>query len=244
MPAQELALEAPGPLEPLAVQDLPTGVRAQGDAAVAAEIAPASSPVPSVVLATLELRTDVGPDPTAGQSATAPLTTASVPAPEKRAETAGGPAVTVDHTLPAMVSMAMLPPTDAASPASDTAHPIWIDGAAICPRDWVSADDAGAFQDRLRDCARTGELIASVENEDLFALEEAAAEQAETLAALPRIPLPRPEPPADWKPAKPVRTSRSSSSWPAEPPPNCAAGQRAKWHFVDRKAGTKEWYCR
>jgi hypothetical protein len=32
--------------------------------------------------------------------------------------------------------------------------------------------------------------------------------------------------------------------WPDEPPPNCGAGKRAKWHFVDRKAGTKEWYCR
>jgi hypothetical protein len=59
--------------------------------------------------------------------------------------------------------------------------------------------------------------------------------------------LPRPEPPADFEPSNPhktVQVSNRNSSWPAEPPPNCAAGQRAKWRFVDRSAGTKEWYCR
>jgi len=42
---------------------------------------------------------------------------------------------------------------------------------------------------------------------------------------------------------KRVRVSRASSDWPAAPPPNCG-GKHAKWRFVDRKAGTKEWYCR
>ena len=74
------------------------------------------------------------------------------------------------------------------------------------------------------------------------------SEHAQELAALmPRIPVARPEPPADFKPAQPHTrrvSSRSSSSWPDEPPPNCAAGQRAKWRFVDRQAGKKAWYCK
>jgi hypothetical protein len=90
-------------------------------------------------------------------------------------------------------------------------------------------------------------LISPVASNDQEMLEEAAASHATQLAALPRIPLARPEPPADFKPSKPraTRVSRNQpSSWPDEPPPNCAAGQHAKWRFVDRRAGTKEWYCK
>ena len=43
---------------------------------------------------------------------------------------------------------------------------------------------------------------------------------------------------------KPTRVARKSSDWPDAPPPDCAAGKRAKWRFVNRSSGTKEWYCR
>ena len=67
---------------------------------------------------------------------------------------------------------------------------------------------------------------------------------AETVAALlPRVPMPRPEVVPEVKPA-PVRTRNRNSSWPSGPPPKCTAGQHAKWRFTDRKADTKEWYCR
>jgi hypothetical protein len=58
---------------------------------------------------------------------------------------------------------------------------------------------------------------------------------------LPRIPAPRP----DVVPViKPPRVSRASSGSALGPPPNCPAGQRAKWRYVDRKTGTRAWYCR
>jgi hypothetical protein len=119
----------------------------------------------------------------------------------------------------------------------------WQDGASTCPRDWVAPGGTDTAGDATRDCAPTEELIASVASAE-SALEALAAEHAETLAALlPRVPLPRPDVVPDIK-RTPVRTANRNSSWPAGPPPNCTAGQRAKWRFTDRKAGTKEWYCR
>jgi hypothetical protein len=92
------------------------------------------------------------------------------------------------------------------------------------------------------DCAATTELIASVADGDQSAIKEAAADLAESLAMLaPRIPSARP----DVVPTiRKVRVARASSSWPDASPPNCGAGKHAKWRFTDRKAGTKEWYCR
>ena len=79
------------------------------------------------------------------------------------------------------------------------------------------------------------------------ALEDAAAEQAQVLAALPRVPLARPDPPSNFKPSKPhkarVVRAKLNASWPDEPPPACP-GQHARWRYVDRKSGAKEWYCR
>ncbi len=168
----------------------------------------------------------------------APLTTASVPDPEA-AKAIGGPMIAV-HDAPATIPVATLASADETGLVSDTVPSIWTSSAAICPRDWVSAAQAEGSELGSADCAATAELIASVADADQTELEEAAAEHAQNLALAPRIPLPRP----DIVPVvKPVRVSRSSS-WPAEPPPNCGAGQHAKWHFVDRKAGTKEWYCK
>jgi hypothetical protein len=84
-------------------------------------------------------------------------------------------------------------------------------------------------------------MIQPPDAESQTALEEAAARQLEELGiVVPRIPLPRPDPPPQ------VRTTRRAarnSAWPAEPPPNCGM-KHAYWRFVDRKAGTKEWYCK
>ena len=90
-------------------------------------------------------------------------------------------------------------------------------------------------------CETLVTLIDPVEEDEQSAIEEAAVEQATALGmAFARIPLPRPDPP----PARPRRTSsRANLEWPAEPPPNCGT-KHAYWRFVDRRAGTKEWYCK
>jgi hypothetical protein len=85
-------------------------------------------------------------------------------------------------------------------------------------------------------------MIQPPDSESQAALEEAAARQLEELGlAVARIPLPRPDPPPQVR-STPRRTVRNSD-WPAEPPPNCGT-KHAYWRFVDRKAGTKEWYCK
>lgn len=132
-----------------------------------------------------------------------------------------------------------------AAPAEDEASERfdWATGAEECLRDWLQAEQGS---DGGSNCTTTDVLIAAIEENEQPALQEAATEQAELLALLAPLPRPRPEPPADFKPSNPHTTrvsSNRSSSWPSEPPPACP-GQHAKWRFVDRKAGTKEWYCR
>jgi hypothetical protein len=150
---------------------------------------------------------------------------------------------------PAEIKLASLQPMTAPeaegdAPDADAADGFeWPTGAEECLRDWLPAEHADAASS---DCTTTDVLIAAVEASEQPALAEAATEHAELLAALPPLPRPRPEPPADFKPSNPHATRVSSnrnSSWPPEPPPACP-GQHAKWRFVDRKAGTKEWYCR
>jgi hypothetical protein len=121
---------------------------------------------------------------------------------------------------------------------ADGRSSIWPE-TATCPRDWVSN---GTAPGTGGGCPAATEIVASAATGDQSAIEEAAALRAASLQAMaPRIPVPRP----DVVPVrKPVRVARASSGWPSAPPPNCAAGQHAKWRFVDRKSGSKEWYCR
>lgn len=146
---------------------------------------------------------------------------------------------------PVSISVAALPKTEPAT-ETDADAPIWNDDADACPRDWVAAYDAKNSGGSSLDCAPAADLVASVAEGDQSLLEEAAAEQAEILAALAPIPRARPEPPADFKPSNPhtTRKTRLSMDWPDEPPPNCGSGKRAKWRFTDRRTGAKEWYCR
>lgn len=214
---------------------------------------------------------DLRRGPASPEAATAsPVTTASVLAtyaapapaptpPEPASLTAAGPAAA------ARVPIAELTVPDDASetPAAAEAPPAGevrsavsavrgtevmpVVAAAVesegCVRDWIAAEGG---EEPGADCVAIAALIPPVAEDAREALEAAAAEHAELLASLPRIPQARPEPPPDFKPEKPrpQRVSARRSDWPADPPPNCGAGKHAKWRFVDRAANTKEWYCR
>jgi hypothetical protein len=180
-------------------------------------------------------------EPQAAEDAS-PSTTASV---------ASGPEVLASlapdavHEPAAAISISPLRRQDPLAGSSERSS--WPSDAANCSRDWVEAE--GSRDDGDADCASLDTLFAAVAPEEQSALEDAAAEMATTvIAALPRVPLPRPEPPADFKPSKPhkktVRVNSQNPNWPPEPPPNCGAGKHAKWRFSDRKSGAKEWYCR
>ena len=185
-----------------------------------------------------ELRNGITPAPPTSETATTSSVASSPEALSSLApEASDQPA--------AAISLSALRSSDMQAAAADPDRFDWPDGAATCPRDWVEAE--GSRDAGNPDCTSTDSLLVSLAEDEQSALEEAAAEVATVLASLPRIPLPRPEPPADFEPSNPhktVRVNRQNSSWPPDPPPNCAAGQRARWRFVDRGAGTKEWYCR
>jgi hypothetical protein len=196
-------------------------------------------PAPPPAL-TSELRNGTTPASPTSEVAT----TASVSA---SAEAMASLSPNADEGPAAEISLSTLRPSDMPQAATSADNFAWLDGAATCPRDWVEAEEGSRSDDAAPDCMTTVSLFAPIAEGDQAALEDAAVEQATILASLPRVPQPRPEPPADFKPSNPhatVRVNSRNSSWPPEPPPNCAAGQRAKWRFVDRKAGTKEWYCR
>lgn len=147
-----------------------------------------------------------------------------------------------------------------AGEAEGDAEELWATEAIECPRDWFAGAGASAGEGSAECAATEVALVAApaapveaaaedplrgtldlapqdaVETHD--ALESALATQALKLAGfVARVPKPRPDPP--------VRrvSSRQPSSWPSEPPPNCGK-LHAYWRFTDRKAGTKEWYCR
>ena len=143
-------------------------------------------------------------------------------------------------TPPSVIDRAA-PPAETALPdpsTPDTDAP--LADAEACPRDWVTGE-AGDGAPVPAGCEPIVALIDPVEEEEQSAIEEAALEQATALGVVfARIPLPRPDPP----PSRPRRTaSRANLDWPAAPPPNCGT-KHAYWRFVDRDAGTKEWYCK
>ena len=219
--------------------DAPAVMAAVQDPSSAAAIEqPTASDAEAPATLTSELRSETPTAPPVSEVASTASVAPSAPAMASLSPHANdGPA--------AEISLSALRPTDLAPAASDRDRFAWPNGAANCPRDWVEAE--GSRDDASADCTSTDVLIASIADDEHPALEEAAAAEATVLALLPRIPLPRPEPPADFKPSNPhqtVRVNSRNSSWPPDPPPNCAAGQHAKWRFVDRRAGTKEWYCR
>lgn len=250
---------APAPIEP-APPELVKAVAVENPDPPAPSIEP---PAPSHEPAVADLRTGTMPAPAV--DASAPFTTSSVPAPTAPVASEANPVLAVSAfastapsgdaspatalATPAEMSLTTLgafdaPPNDA-NEADDAPSP-WPEDAANCPRDWVAPDATESSSGSAMDCAATTELIASVET-DPGALEEAAAQHAEILATLPRVPLARPEPPAGFKPSNPhatLRVNSRNSSWPPGPPPNCGAGKRAKWHYVNRNSGAKEWYCR
>jgi hypothetical protein len=137
---------------------------------------------------------------------------------------------------PADVATAEPAPAEGASESSSLpAAP-----AVECPRDWIGNDGAATTSGSSQGCRELAALLTEAQSDDQAALESAASERAEELAALlPRIPQPRPEPPA-----RPIRRTGSVDlSWPDEPPPNCGS-KRARWRFTDAERTQKEWFCR
>jgi hypothetical protein len=148
---------------------------------------------------------------------------------------------------------------------------VWGKGAIECPRDWIKVSDTGPDGSRELHCRSSAALAPpplppSTDNADVMdnsdvavadatqpaagdgvdeALQSAAASHALELAGfVARVPLPRPDPPkVSTVSAVSTASSRSATSWPDKPPPNCGS-KHAYWHFVDRAAGTKEWYCK
>jgi len=169
--------------------------------------------------------------------AASPLTTASVQAQADPAGLSPQIAAATKDSATSLDPLSAPAPKPVAAPAAGSSDSAWTDSAANCPRDWLAGDAEG----KTGTCTPVAEMIAAIPETSQSAIEEAATDQAESLSMVPRVPLPRPD---EVPEIKPVRVSRASSGSGLGPPPNCPAGQHAKWHYVDRKAGTREWYCR
>lgn len=142
---------------------------------------------------------------------------------------------------PTTGTVAAVPQPADATPV-ETGSP-WAEEAMNCARDWMKVHGSGNAGDaaECREAAPLLPELAALET-DQRALDEAAMLQASEMAGLqfaPRIPMARPDPP----PVRKKTARRANASWPADPPPNCGE-KHAYWRFVDRKAGTKEWYCK
>jgi hypothetical protein len=99
--------------------------------------------------------------------------------------------------------------------------------------------DAGSVSETI-ETAVDADTTAAPSADEVAEVESALATRALELAGfVARVPLPRPDPP----PVRRTSSRNHRADWPAEPPPNCG-GLHAYWRFTDRKAGTKEWYCR
>ncbi len=146
------------------------------------------------------------------------------------------------------------PAGDAAGAQPDGAsgdEPLWEEYAVECPRDWLSSSVPAPTASLTEDCEPKIVLVAPAELRGTGgtdadeppldeALENAAAAHAMELAGfVARLPRVRPDPP----PVRRVRRTSRRADWPAAPPPDCGS-LHAYWRFVDRRAGTKEWYCK
>jgi hypothetical protein len=141
---------------------------------------------------------------------------------------------------PQAVALASPQPADVV-PAEGSSESSSVEMAPVpeCPRDWIS-DNAATSPGSAAGCQTLAALLTDAAPDDQAALDRAASEHAEELAALfPRLPRARPEPPA-----RPIRrTGAVDLSWPDEPPPNCGS-KRARWRFTDAERTQKEWFCR
>lgn len=173
--------------------------------------------------------------------------------------------------VPAIAPAAPEPAVAAADPVSEPVDEVdqagevsvaaaskeaWPKDAVACPRDWVDVSESDSPPSGVS-CDTIAQIIQSESSTpplhkafsedvlDIVALAptipvaspngDQPEADAETQASAPPKPEPRPKP-------TPVRASRRSD-WPATPPPDCGS-KHAYWHFVDRKTGKKEWYCR
>jgi hypothetical protein len=110
---------------------------------------------------------------------------------------------------------------------------------AECPRSWIAIEGEGPVPTQCDDGAALLD-VAAVPDEQR-ALEKAAFERGAEIAGLEfasRTSQVRSEPPAVTQTAS---RETAPARWPADPPPKCESGQRAKWHYVDR---VPTWYCR
>jgi len=141
--------------------------------------------------------------------------------------------------------------TDEQAPGASGDESLWEEHAAECPRDWLSSSVPAPTASLTEDCEPrivlvapaelrgTGEAGAGEPSLDQ-ALENAASVHAMELAGfVARLPRVRPDPP----PVRRVRSTSRRADWPAAAPPDCGS-LHAYWRFVDRRAGTKEWYCK
>lgn len=155
---------------------------------------------------------------------------------------------------------ARLDAAEEAASTADPAHPgagateltagapkLWAEEAVACPRDWIAA---GSGASGPSSCETVVALLTASEPDDREALEEAAEDYALMLSSIgPRVPRARPEPSPELAEAlekvasTPAPRRRRNADWPDAPPPNCGS-LHAYWRFVDRRAGTKEWYCK
>jgi hypothetical protein len=219
-------LDAPAPdLEPPPVPRRVT-VRTIDPSAFSPVPAPVAPVQADQVDAPLDLRPR--PSPAVAPSAEPPTTSAM---PTKPAESsAGANAPPAGRKALEAALLAAAARAAAAQRAPSEAPSIWSE-AAHCPRDWVS----GGAKAVAEGCEVAGHATAPPAPVQLTALEAAASEHAEKLAAMaPRIPQPRPDPP------RRVRTARK---WPAGPPPNCGE-KHAYWRYVDERRTKAEWYCK
>lgn len=224
-----------GPQAPVTLVRLPASAELVAPAAGIFEVNPAR-PNPPVEITPVE--------PAAlAQPAAAPAPVAQTdPAPVSAADATAAPAMAAApppqslSAPPAQPSApAAAPPTE---PQTETAS-LWPDAAVACPRDWVAVDGSNASGGPSAGCRDPASPESAALADDQQALDQAALERASEMAALqfvPRIPLPRPDPP----PATARRTTAKRANWPADPPPNCGT-KRAKWRYVSK---VPTWYCR
>ncbi|HEX9905456.1 MAG TPA: hypothetical protein VGA77_10880 [Propylenella sp.] len=219
--------------------------------APAADLAPAAVPEKAIAMAAPEAASR---EPSSADAAMVERMTASPPEVD-------GAAALGSRTLPQGSAAAAAPAPRAPPPpssAGDAAEPatgslpeegsqgadesVWTEHAVDCPREWVAASGEASGETA---CGTTMALLQpDVAADDDAAVEEAMLDHARQIGALlPRIPQARPEAPAWVKRASAPRARRPDNSWPDAPPPNCGK-LHAYWRFVDRKAGTKEWYCK
>ena len=141
---------------------------------------------------------------------------------------------------PLVAAPAQPPASDivGAGKAESEAPDIWAADSVECPRDWVAVSGSEDIRGALDGCETTVALLTP--EGAATALADAASEQAEKLAAMPRLPLPRPDPGPN--PISQAAVAPRRADWPAEPPPNCAPFH-AYWRYADNYK-RKEWYCK